>query len=210
MKRLALLCTLCSLGAAEPPKIFYVKSFPRSVPAYTAIELDKTGAAVYKEAEDDPQPLQFQLEPAETEQIFTLAEKLGYFSRPLESGLKVADMGMKTFRYQDGATRNEAKFNYSLEPDAQTLLDWFERLAETVLHRINLERTARFDRLGVDKALIQLQVTVERNRLAGARQLLPVLDRIAKNGVYMNRARERAGAIAQFIRAGAPQAVPAQ
>ena len=92
------------------------------------------------------------------------------------------------------------KFNYSQDPDAQLLLDWFERINETAQHVINLERTAKFDHLGVDQALLQLQVTFERNELVAARQLLPILDRIAKNSVLFNRARERAAAIAAAIR----------
>ena len=84
------------------------------------------------------------------------------------------------FRYEDGAASREVKFNYTLDPDAQLLLDWFERLTETSMHTINLEHTARFDRLGLDKALLLLQVSADRDRLAGARQLLPILDRIAK------------------------------
>jgi hypothetical protein len=131
-----------------------------------------------------------------------LVARLGEFSRPLESPLKVAFTGKKMFRYENGAAKSEVQFNYSEDRDAQALLDWFERLAETSLHRINLERTAKFDRLGVDKALLQLQVSVDRRRLAGAGQLLPILDRLSKNQSTFNRVRERAIAIAELIRAG--------
>jgi hypothetical protein len=93
------------------------------------------------------------------------------------------------------------KFNYSQDPDAQLLLEWFERINATAQHVINLERTAKFDHLGVDQALLQLQITFERNDLVAARQLLPILDRIAKNASLFNRARERAAAIAAAIRA---------
>jgi hypothetical protein len=189
------------LGAAQP-KIFYSKSFPGSAPAYVSIEVDKTGAGVFNDAPDGPEPLKFQLEDAETTAIFLLAEKLDYFRRPLESGLKVARMGDKIFRYDGGENKAETKFNYTQDLDGQALLDWFERISETVMHVIYLERTARFDRLGVDKALLQLQISAERNRLVAAKQLLPVLDRIAKNGAYINRARERAANIADAIRTG--------
>jgi hypothetical protein len=210
VKPLLLLAVAGSVWPADAPKIFYSKSFPGSVPPFVSIEVEKSGAAVFREAPDDPQPISFQLEPAETEAIFTLAAKLDYFARPLESNLKVARMGVKTLRYQAGATRNEVQFNYTVDPDGQALHDWFERMTETVEHAINLERTARFDRLGVDKALLYLQISLERNRLVAARQLLPVLDRIAKNGVYINRARERAAQIAEFIRAGGQPPPPAQ
>ncbi len=212
MKPALLLAAVCTLAAAQP-KIYYSKSFPESQPAYVSIEVDKTGAAIFNDAPGGPDPIKFQLEPEEAAAIFQLAEKLDYFRRPLESNLKVARMGDKTFRYFEGDTKGEAKFNYTLDLDGQALLDWFERMSETVMHVINLERTARFDRLGVDKAVLQLQISAERGRLVGARQLLPVLDRIAKNGVYINRARGRAAGLAEAIRSGKtlpePQPPPA-
>jgi hypothetical protein len=166
-------------------------------------DLSRSGKGEFNDSPAGEQTaVQFQLEPSETEAIFSLAAKLGNFSRPLESGLKVAFTGAKVFRYEDGATKNEAKFNYSHDPDAQLLLDWFERLTETSLHNINLEYSARFDRLGLDKALLQLQITADRNRLAGATQLLPILDRIAKSQSAFNRVRERAISLAEAIRAG--------
>ena len=100
----------------DAPRLFYSKSFPGSTPAYVQITLDKSGEAVYREAPDDDLPLKFQLTEAETAEVFALAEKLDYFKHPLESGLKVAFMGTKTFRYENGAEKTEVKFNYSEDP----------------------------------------------------------------------------------------------
>lgn len=199
-----MLASALALGlcAAEAPKVVYSKSFPGSALPYVAISVARDGHAVFNDSPKREDPIEFELEPEETEAIFSLAEKLDHFSRPLESGLKVARMGMKTFRYVQGGKQTEAKFNYTQDPDAQLLQDWFERITETVEHEINLTRAAKYDRLGVDGALLNLQISVERKRLAGGRILLPILDRIAKNGVYFNRARERAAAIADVIRAG--------
>jgi hypothetical protein len=201
-----LVCALAAaavLHAANVPKIRYSKTFPGSIPAYVSIWIDKNGSGEFNDSPDGEQPpVPIRLEPRETEAIFSLAAKLDSFSRPLESGLKVAFTGTKVFRYEDGAFNHEVKFNYSADTDAQVLQDWFERLVETSMHAINLERTARFDRLGLDKALLQLQVSVDRGRLAGAQQLLPILDRIAKTQSTFNRVRERAAAIAERIRAG--------
>jgi hypothetical protein len=195
-----------ALHAADLPKISYTKSFPGSVPAYVSIWVDKSGHGEFNDTPGgDQPPIQFQLRPAEKEAIFSLAAKLGNFTRPLEAKAKVAFTGAKVFRYEDGATRHEVKFNYTQDPDAQLLLDWFERLTETSMHTINLERTVQFDRLGLDKALLQLQVSVDRGRLAGASQLLPILDRIARNRSTFNRDQDRAAAIAQAIRAGENQ-----
>lgn len=201
MKLVLALAAALSLHAADLAKIRYTKTFPGSVPAYASVWVDKSGNAEFNDEPNGEFPIKFKLEPPETEAIFSLAAKLGNFSREIESGLKVAFTGIKVFRYEEGATRREVKFNYTLDPDAQLLLDWFERLTETSMHNINLERTARFDRLGLDKALLLLQVSADRGRLAGASQLLPILDRIAKNQAAFNRVQERAAALAEAIRA---------
>ncbi len=187
--------------AAESPRIFYSKSFPRSNPEFVSITLEKSGAGEYREAADDDNPLKFQLRAEEAAEIFGLAEKLDYFSRNLEAPVKVAFMGMKSFRYEGGGKKGETKFNYSDDPDARTLADWFERIAESEQHLINLERAAKFDKLGVLKALLQLESAMDRKRLVGATQYLPMLDRIIKNESYMHTARVRAAGIAEAIRA---------
>ena len=188
------------LLAGDEPRLVFSKSFPGSVPEFMKITLEKSGAAEYREAEDDDLPLKFQLTPAETQTVFDLAAKVDYFKHPLESQLKVAFMGMKTFRYENGAAKTETKFNYSEDPNAQALLDWCERMAESAQHRIDLERAAKYDRLGVVKALSLLGSALERKRLVGLDQYLPMLDRIAKNENYMHTARARASEIAESIR----------
>ena len=109
-------------------------------------------------------------------------------------------MGTKTFRYEDGARKSEVKFNYSEDPQARELVDWFERMAESAQHRIELERAAKYDRLGVVKALLLLESAMDRKRLVGLDQFLPMLDRIVKNESYMHTARARAAEIAEAIR----------
>jgi hypothetical protein len=189
-----------SLSAADLPKLTYSKSFPGSQPAYLAITVDKEGSSTYQEAPDDDNPLAFKLSPQDTEALFAKAEKLGRFTRPLESGLKVARLGDKTFRYENGAEKHEVKFNYSVDPDAQALLDWFEIVAESEQCFINLERAVKFDKLGVNDALLTLDIALDNGRLAAREQFLPLLDRIAKNETFMHMARARAAEIAEYIR----------
>ena len=198
-----LLGLVCVAAAWAEPRIFYSKSFPGSHPAYLEITLERDGKAVYKEAPDDNQPIPFRLTQTEADEIFTLAEKAGHFKRPLESGLKVANMGMKLFRWEDGgAAKQEVKYNYTQDLDAQTLQNWFEKMTETEQHFIALERAVKFDKLGANKAILQFQAAMERNRLVGLEQFLPLLDRVVKNESYLNMARERAGTIAETIRNG--------
>ncbi|MBV9009148.1 MAG: hypothetical protein JO354_08280 [Verrucomicrobia bacterium] len=189
------------LLATTQPRIIYSKSFPGSAPAYFQIVLDKNGAAEYKEDPKDDNPLRFQLTEAECSAIFALADKLDHFSRPLESGLKVANMGAKTLRFEGDGPPHETKFNYSDDLDAKTIADWFERIAESERNYIALERAVRFDKLGVQDAILQIEILRNQKRLVAEKQFLPMLDRVANNESYMHMARTRAAALAESIRA---------
>lgn len=205
MLRFFLLSTALKAALWAGPVITYSKYFKGSMPENVIITLEPNGEAVYKESVDDDRPLKFQITEAEAREIFGIAAKLGHFNHPVESGLKVANMGIKTFRYEDGATKNEIKFNYSQDPDAQAILDWFERITETEQRYIDLDRTVHFDKLGVNQSILQVQALYERKRLIAPQQFLPLLDRVVKNESYLHMARERAASLAESFR-GTPTA----
>lgn len=202
MKILLLLLSLTAW--AQDGKLIFMKTFPGSTPAWVKIVLEKNGQAVYSEAPDDPQPLTFKLTDQETAVMFGLAEKLGWFTRTIESGLPVARMGDKVFRYEAAGKSQEQKFNYSADPDAQALTDWFERISESERYLLELERSARFDKLGVNRVILQIQAAHERKRLVAVDQFLKWLDRVTKNESYLNMARERAARLAETFRNPAP------
>ncbi len=201
--RTLLLIHLVAAAAAfaqTAPRIVYSKSFPGSVPAYVEVTIEKSGDGLYKEDPNDDNPLPFHLSAADTQQIFAGAEKLDRFGRPLESNLKVAKMGMKTYRYEGDGPPREVKFNYSEDPDARALQDWFERIVETELERIAIERAVRFDKLGVQDAILRIESSRAEKRLVAEEQFLPFLDRVAKTESFLHIARERAAALAESIR----------
>ena len=140
--------TLCAA-----PQLFYSKFFKGSVPEYVAITVDRDGQATYQEAKEDDNPIKIQLDRASVQEMFDLTQKLDRFQHPLESGLKIANLGIKTFRFDDGAEHHEIQFNYSQDLSAQALLDFFERITETEQHFANLDRTAHFEKLGVNDVL---------------------------------------------------------
>jgi hypothetical protein len=203
MRILGLALLLASVLSAAP-RLFYSKYFKGSVPEYVAITVERDGQVTYQEAKDDDNPIHIQLPSADLNEMFTLAEKLDRFQHPLESGLKIANLGAKTFRFEDGAEHHEIQFNYSEDLNAQVLLDRFERITETEQHFANLDRTAHFEKLGVNDVLLQMQITWDRNRLVAPEQFLTLLDRIAKNESYLHISRERAAAMAEAIRKPAP------
>jgi hypothetical protein len=199
-----LAAALQSTGAGPDvlPRLTFSKSFPGSLPPWEEIIVDKTGAGQYKDDPKDEDPLKFQLLQAESSQMFSLADKLSRFSIPLESGLKVANMGIKTLRYEDGESKvSEVKFNYTENVDARALSDWFERIADTERVLIGLENAVRFDKLGVQDAILRIEIIRDQKRLIAPEQFLPMLDRVAKNESFLHIAQERAAALADGIRA---------
>jgi len=186
--------------AASDASVFYSRTFPGSTPPYIEVRVQKAGDAEYREAADEASPLKFQLSEEETATVFALVEKLDYFRHPLESQAKVAFMGAKLLRYESGGNKNEVKFNYSDDAAAQTLVTWFDRMADSAQIHIDLERAAKYDHLGVMKALDTLANEMDDHRVAAAAQFLPLLDRIATNEKYMHTARALAADMAAAIR----------
>ena len=196
----AWLAGACPGAVTDPPRLEYTKFFKGSVPEYVSITIEKSGQVTYKEAVEDDRPIRFQMPPDQVNELFALAAKLDNFARPLESPIKVAHMGFKTFRIVNGATKGEVKFNYSADPDARELADRFERVTETEQCFIGLERAVKFDKLGVNQALLLIQIAYEKKRLIAPEQFLPLLDRVIKNESYMHMSRERASSLADLFR----------
>jgi hypothetical protein len=194
------LCTAAAFAADAEPKVVFTKSFPGSVPAWYSVTVERTGAAEYREDPKDESPIKFHLTEADTAQIFELAGKLDYFKRKLESPAKVARMGDKTLHYEKGSESGDTTFNYTEDPDGRSITDWFERISETERHLIDLERVVKYDKLGVNNALLQLEMTIDNKRLIAPEQFLPMLDRVIKNESFMHLARQRAANIADHIR----------
>ena len=203
MTRLWLLGIAAGLAmGADVPRVSYTKIFPGSDPAYMAATVDRNGLVTYREAKDE-EPETFKMEADAVNAIFDLADKLDHFKRPLESGLKVAKTGDKAFRWENGAETTEVKFNYSLDENAKTLQDWFERISESERAMMFLRRAIRFDKLGVNDAVLRIDAAWSQKRLVGREQFLPLLDRVTKNETFINLARDRAARLAATLRADA-------
>ncbi|BDC51145.1 hypothetical protein F183_A34610 [Bryobacterales bacterium F-183] len=198
------------LGASlfAQQKLTLIREFPGSTPPHLMVEVEPSGKGVYKEGADSEWPIKFQLTPEEAKEVFDTAARCGYFNRELESGLKVAFMGTKTFRWEDGAVKQEVKFNYTMDEAGKAMQDWLEKMAETEQHYLRLERAVKYDKLGVNQALLLFNAAYDKKRIVAIDQFLPLLDRVAKNESYLHMARERAAGLGDLIRAGGPP--PAQ
>ena len=186
--------------AADGPRVLYTKSFQGSTPPYQSISVTRDGAAVYNETQDPDNDEKFRLEPAVVDRIFEIAGKLDHFKGSLESGLKVANMGQKTFIWEDGEAKSQSSFNFSQNEDARALTEIMESAGESIRMLIELRRVMRHDRLGVNASILKIQAAWDNKRLLGTADFLPVLEQVAANEAFIHMARERAAQIVDGIR----------
>ena len=200
MARMTVIGLLATCVAAATDTIIFERHFPGAVPERFEVRLAQDGSATYAEA--DGEVLELSLGESAVGPLFEQAESLGFFTEPLASNRRVASTGKKTLRYESGGqVRGEVRFDYSESREARELTSWFVRLAETQQHLRELERTYRFDRLGVNKAVVSLQEAYERERIAVPGLLVPILTKIAGQDRIVHVARARAEGLLERIRA---------
>ena len=133
--------------------------------------------------------------------IFALAAELNRVSgQDLDVKRRVANLGQKTFRWEQGGTVHEVSFNYTLNAQANQLMHIFEGLATQQDDLATLQRRAKYDRLGVNDALLQLEKDLDENLLPEPSELLAALDQIGLDTRIVDVARRRARTLAEQIR----------
>jgi hypothetical protein len=183
--------------------VTYRRVFKGSTPEFIEVKISDQGKSTYDirqlEEEADPQPLE--VGPAVQKRIFDLAAGLNNFAiANIDIQKKVANLGQKTFRYENGAEVHETSFNYTLNPTASQLMEIFEGLARQQEDLVLLQRQAKFDRLGVNDALLRFESDMDHRLLPEPERILPVLDQIAADSHFLEIARTRARALAERIR----------
>ena len=195
---------MCS-ARANPPgaTITYRRVFKNSTPEFIEIKISDQGKSTYdiRQLDDDADPQPIEVGSAVQKRIFDLAAELKYFAiANLDIQKKIANLGEKTFRYESAAEVHETSFNYTLNPSATQLMQIFEGLARQQQDLVLLQRQAKFDRLGVNDALMQFESDMDHRLLPEPERLLPVLDQIAADSHFVEIARSRARALAERIR----------
>jgi hypothetical protein len=179
------------------------KVFKSSTPEYTEIRVRQSGPCTYdlRSLADaaDPQPLE--VSTTLREKMFALAAQLQNFrGADLDIKRRIANLGEKTFRYERGSEVYEAHFNYTMNTAANQLLHIFEGLARQQDLMNTLTRRMKYDRLGVNDALTQLDSDFQRKLLPEPEAMLPALERIANDTRFVDIARQRARALVEAIR----------
>jgi hypothetical protein len=166
------------------------------------ITVDSKGLGTFEghklDEAQSPRPLQ--LSAGTTERIFALAGELHNFqSVDLESHKKVANLGQKTFAYQQGDDVNRVAFNYTENRVALELVDIFEKVTAVEEHISALENEMKYDPLGLSQELLQIQIELNNKSLPDPELLLPTLEKIAHHSRFLHLAQVRAQQIIERI-----------
>jgi hypothetical protein len=183
--------------------ITFRKVFKTSYPEFVEIRVTDGGSGTYDirqlDEEADPQPLE--MGTALTQRVFQLAAALHNFQGvDIEVHRRIANLGQKTLRYEKGGEAHEVTFNYTLNDSASQLLDIFEGIAREETDLSDLSRTMRYDRLGVNDVLVQIEGDYSKKLLPEPDKLLPKLDEVAADQKIIDIARDRARSLASRIR----------
>ena len=205
LPRLLPLLLFFSLSAfsAASATITYRRVFKSSSPEFIEIKVSENGACTYdiRQLDDPPGAQPFDVGEALREKIFELATRLNDFrDLRLDVHRRIANLGEKTFRYERGGEVHEVSFNYTLNSTANQLMQIFEGLARQQEHVVQLQRRMRYDRLGVNEALLQFEADLNRKLIPEPERLLPALEQIANDPRVVDIARQRARALAERIR----------
>lgn len=190
---------LCSDAAT----LTYRRVFRSSSPEFIEIKVSENGAATFdiRQFDEPPGPQPFEIGGPLRARMFELVAQLDYFrGLQLDVRRRIANLGEKTFRYEKGGQAHEVSFNYTLNATASQLMMIFEGLARQQEHLIKLQRRMKYDRLGVNEALLQFEYDLNRKVLPEPQRLLPTLEQIANDSRFVEIARQRARSLAERIR----------
>jgi hypothetical protein len=196
-----------SAAALESPAgnwFTYRRVFKSSVPEFIEIRVqENSSAATYeiRQLDEDAGATPFEIGPALRTKIFQLVSELRHFKGlDLDVHRKIANLGEKTFRWDAGGESSEVKFNYTLNSAATQLLQICEGLARQEELIELLQRRIKYDRLGVNDALLQFESDFSKSVLPEPQRALPILDQIAGDSRFVEIARQRSRALAERIR----------
>lgn len=192
--------SIAPASSSQTAKVTFRRVFQGSSPEYIELCIwDDAKSATYeiRQMDDDPGSAPFEVGDAIRSKIFGLTAQLRNFQeQDLDVHRKIANLGEKTFRWEQGGAAHETKFNYTLNPAAAQLLQIFEGLARQQEHYELITRRMRYDRLGIYDALLQFESDLNRGLLPEPKRLVPLLEQIADDPKYVDVARKRARMLA--------------
>ncbi len=187
-------------GAPTPiiPTVTFTCDWPQGQPPHYSIAVDSAGRAAYTAVDDEQQKGQpflekFTVSRATRERIFADAQNLNYFQGKFDfTRHKIAFTGTKTLSYSDPTHHSQTTFNWSENKRLMSLTQLFVAIGNTFVGGHKLEYQERFDRLGLNDTLRDMEALANDNYLAEVHVIEPVLRKVADDPTVMDLARQRA------------------
>jgi hypothetical protein len=218
MKLLVTLLLLSSLTAAAqqsapPASIRYSFDWAQGFPwqKYT-MNVQSDGKAHFEGTpqadgsyDTDPYEQDFTMSPTNRQKIFDYARWLNYFQGDFDSHLKhVAKTGTKTLQYDSPQEKGSTTFDYSQHPEIQELARLFAGIATTIDYGRKLAFQYRFDKLGMDKRMKELEQLHKDGNVEELQIIAPTLRKIADDPNMMNISRQSATRLLRTLGQPAP------
>ncbi len=135
----------------------------------------------------------FTMSAANRQKIFDLAQKLNYFRGDFASTTKhIAQTGQKTLQYQSPQVQGSTTYNWSQNPDVEELTRLFGGIAMTIDFGRKLAFQYRYDKLGMDKLLKELEAQQASHGVEELEIIAPMLHKIVNDPNLMNISRQSA------------------
>ena len=221
MKHLILISAvfLCALAApaqgagapAEPGHsvITFDLAWEAVTPQDFTITVDSSGNAKYvsRGSAKPPEPatedqaaeaepdyvLEFVMSGAMREKVFQLARNANYFNGNLDyTAHRVANTGKKVLGWTDSTRKFQTTYNWSENKSVDQLTRIFQGISNTIEHGRKLQFLHRFDKLGLEAELKNMEALAQSGSLAEIQIIAPSLESIAGDTAVLNISRQRA------------------
>lgn len=192
-------------GITAIPTVAFEFELTGADPAHYDVAVEARGRAAYRStghqtsdspgsASGDPYTLKFTISPGTTQEIFDLAARAHDFEKPVAyTKGRLANMGAKTLTYADEKVFHQQTYNYSTVAAVMQLTELFQNLSTTLELGRKLEYMYKYEKLGVDDVLKEIEDEAKANQLIELQALEPLLKQIAGDESVMNISRQRAG-----------------
>lgn len=203
-------------GQTGPYTISFSFALPGAVPPSYEVTVKSDGQGSYRSedapqagaAQGEPYSLQFTVSEATRTRLFDLAKQANFFQGDFEyRKSKIANMGAKTLTYADSSGSHKTQYNYSMDAAILQITKLFQDLSSTLEFNRRLTFLYRFDKLGIDAELKNMEAAAKQGDLAELQVAQPILSQIAEDHGIMNVARRRADELLRKMATGpAPRA----
>lgn len=195
-------------AASSQPSVRFAFDWPQGIPWQKyAIDVQSDGKTHFDGIpnadgahDTDPYQQDFSMSEANRQKIFELSQKLNYFRGDFDSHLKhIAQTGKKTLEYRSPQVQGTTTYNWSQNADVDELTKLFQAIAMTINYGRELAFQYRFDKLGMDDRLKELQDLQASHGAEEIGIIAPILRKIANDPNMMNISRQTAKHLLQTM-----------